>query len=369
MRRKPRSLPVLLGLATVAVVAHHSTGMILPVEAGVTHLPVQHGTVSYYFWLLINQLCLFCLPAFFFISGFFVSYAARGDPPALSWKVVRGRLVGLLSPYLLWSLVVYLFQLAQGEGSAPLAYLQHLARRIALPRVFDLFFFVPVLCQFYLLSPLIARFAKKRPGLLLTVSSFLQLLTMVLFYLRAYGVAVPRWIQLVVDNEVATFAKWAVFFPLGAVCYFHRRSIKQALGRFKGGLFAMTAVLGALSVVEPEITFAIMGYWRWAREQTKLSSVLFALAFILLFVVVDRVPLLGARGLEEAGKRSLGVYLLHGHLMLRLVPALRNHVSWLYDHQVLFQPLVVGVGVALPILLMTMVAKSPARRFYRQLFG
>jgi hypothetical protein len=77
----------------------------------------------------------------------------------------------------------------------------------------------------------------------------------------------------------------------------------------------------------------------------------------------------GARGLVEIGKRSLGVYFLHGHLILRFASLLQSRAPWLFEYRLLYQSLAVGIGLALPTLLTIVVARSPARRFYRQLFG
>jgi len=46
------------------------------------------------------------------------------------------------------------------------------------------------------------------------------------------------------------------------------------------------------------------------------------------------------------------------------------HVApWILGVQLLFQPIIIVAGLGVPLLLMLTVNKSPARRYYRYLFG
>ena len=55
-------------------------------------------------------------------------------------------------------------------------------------------------------------------------------------------------------------------------------------------------------------------------------------------------------------------YWQHARVMQQVAP-------WILAFQILFVLLLVLIGVGVPLLLMTAVARSPARRFYRHLFG
>lgn len=110
-----KRLFLLNGLAILAVVCSHATGwgsIAMSPWADRYRLVVgpdydQTGTLPYYMLLAMKCLMPFSVPAFLFVSGFFVAYAARGSQSALSWKMVIVRLRNLLVPYLIWSVVIF----------------------------------------------------------------------------------------------------------------------------------------------------------------------------------------------------------------------------------------------------------------------
>src|SRR3990172_12585959 len=62
-----------------------------------------------YFLSFLQGLGILAVPTFLFISGSFVAYAAQGDPPHLSRKFLLSSLRHILIPYMIWSLVFYIF--------------------------------------------------------------------------------------------------------------------------------------------------------------------------------------------------------------------------------------------------------------------
>src|SRR5512139_3000186 len=100
-----RQLGALRGLAILIVVLYHTIGLgiSIPQEWGYPSIEVWSRTIL----SLLQQPGTFAVPIFLFISGCFVSYAAGGTPPRLSWKTVWSGLKRLLWPYILWSSVFY----------------------------------------------------------------------------------------------------------------------------------------------------------------------------------------------------------------------------------------------------------------------
>ena len=368
-----RQIPLLRGLAILAVVCNHAAGWGYNAMFWWTHryrrvdsLPNydQLGSLSYYGLLIVQQLALFSVPAFLFISGFFIAYAARGDPPTLSWKVVRARITNLLWPYLVWSLVIFIGDGLQGKWYSLAEYV----RRLAVGDATGAYFFVPLLSQFYLLSPLIARFGKRGEDLLIAVSALIQLVAIGLIYLSLFGVALSN--ALYDTGAIGWVFAWhAVYFPLGAVCGFHYSRLKPWLARAKWGLLVATVVLGALSVFESEMLYRVTLNYAWAYGGLKFSSGLYAVAFILFFLALDRISIPLTRTVSWVGARSYGIYLLHP-MVLTLVSKVIYHVApWMLAHQVLYQPMLVVSAVGIPLIFMIGVAKSRAKKFYPYLFG
>jgi peptidoglycan/LPS O-acetylase OafA/YrhL len=364
-----RQIPILRGLAILAVVCNHATGWGYTAMFWWVHryrqvTPPNYdqvGTFSYCTLVAIQQLALFSVPAFLFISGFFIAYAARGSQPTLNWKVVRVRITNLLWPYLVWSLVIFVGDFLQGTSYSLVEYL----RRLAVGEATGAYFFVPLLCQFYLLSPSIARWGRARSGQLLLASALIQLTVMGLLYLRLFGVVMPDVHRL----SDWMFIWWAFYFPLGVVCGFHFKLVRQWLSRFKWGLLVATVALGALSILESEMLYSLTQDYDWARGVSKFSTFLYTVAFILLFLAFDKISLPFPRTIDWMGTRSYGIYLLHPKVMEFAARVIYHIAPWLLVHQVLYQPLLMASGVGIPLLFMTAVARSPARKFYRYLFG
>ena len=280
-----RKLPVLRGLAILAVVCHHAAGWGFTAliwagwnEGGNPAYSDLIGTPTYYVLVLIQQLALFSVPAFLFIAGFFIAYAARGDPPSLGWKVVKARILNLFWPYIVWSVVIYASYVLRGQSYS----LLDLIRRLATGDVIGAYFFVPLLCQFYLLSPFITRLAKHRAPLLLAVSALIQLVMIGLWYLCILGVSLPESLQAISRVGTWFFGWWAFYFPFGIVCGFHIRRFQAEIVRFKWVLLACVVVLGMLSILEFEVLYRL-ARTELLRSPIKISSWLYAASLILFF--------------------------------------------------------------------------------------
>jgi peptidoglycan/LPS O-acetylase OafA/YrhL len=364
-----KRLPVLRGLAILAVVCNHATGRGYTSMFWWAHRYRdvaspnfdQLGTLPYYGLVVLQQLSLFSVPAFLFISGFFIAYAARGSRSSLSWKVVRTRVIALLWPYLTWSAVVFAADALEGRTYTLLGYLGG----ILLGRAVGAYFFIPLLIQFYALSPLLAPLAKRRGWALLASSVLIQLVVVALAYQHQLGGPLP---------SLPTYWPWAIvwwafYFPLGVVCGFASKRLAEWLARFRVVLLVATVVLLVVSVVEAEWLYALTGDFDWSHSTFRLSPFLFATAFIFCFLAFDSRSMPFARVLDRLGGMSYGIYLMHPKLM-ELVARLAYHFTpWLLSQQVLLQPVLIVASAAIPVLLMRLVARSPFRTSYRYLFG
>ncbi|MGQ9626032.1 MAG: acyltransferase [Anaerolineae bacterium] len=372
-----RQMPVLRGLAILAVVCNHTAGWgIIAIIwwghryrlDGAPPYYDQIGTLPYYALVVIQQLALFSIPAFLFISGFFISYVALGSQSTLSWKVVKARVTNLLWPYLIWSSIIYAGELLEGKllGNNEGYSLSEFFKRLAIGNVDRAYFFVPLLFQFYLISPLIARLGKNRSKLLLGVSALVQIMAIGALYLM------PDEFRLIADSGGGgawMFIWWTFYFPFGVVCGFHYEHLKQLLARFKRELLISTAVLGALSIFESEILYRLNLSPNWIRGPFKFSSFLYALAFILFFLTVDAGSIPFASAIQKIGAHSYGIYLLHGNVIRLVAKAVYHFVPWLLAQQILYQPVLIVLAVGIPLLLMAGMARSPAKKFYHYSFG
>lgn len=366
-----RRVPLLRGWAILAVVCHHAAGWGFVAMFWWVHRyrPVtppnydQIGTFPYYALTAVSQATLFSVPAFLFISGLFITYAARGSSPVLSWKVVKARLLNLFWPYLIWSILIFIWDGLLGTVYSPAEYLTKLMTGGAVGP----YFFIPLLAQFYLLSPFLVRWAKDRPGLLLALSALLLLSVVSVPYLGGlWGFSAAPQVLKSLDW---LFIGWAFFFVLGMVVGFRRKQVESWLARHKWGLLVATVLLGSLSILETQLIYRATSDWDWAYATLKLSSISYAVAFILSFLAWDARPSTFVRAVGVVGALSYGIYLVHPKA-LELMAKVVYHVSpGILAQQLVLAFLLVVLVLGGCWLLMTVVARSPVRRVYRYLFG
>ncbi len=158
-----KRLLLLNGIATLAAVIHHAvfwdvTAMIwwadqyLPVSIPY-YVPI--GGTRFQLLRVIDQITIVGVFAFLFVSGYFISVVA-GQQRKLSWSMVFNRVRSLLIPYLIWSAVMMIFYIIQGTHYT----LYEIIKLLLTGGVSAPYFYVIVLIQLYILSPLLVRLAK-----------------------------------------------------------------------------------------------------------------------------------------------------------------------------------------------------------------
>lgn len=369
-----RRLLLLNGLAVLGVVINHATGWGFTAMFWWPHryLPVdspnfeQMGSMAYYALLLAQQLIMFSVPTFLFVSGYFMAFATRRKASTVSWEIVRSRIWLLLIPYLLWSLLFFVGDFAQGTVRTIPGYLELLITGGTSPA----YYFVPLLIQLYLLSPLLVPLAKRRPILTLLATAAVQLGIRTLVYLGTLGVGMGAAEGVMNLTQSWLFPSHLLWFAAGVVVGFHLDAFKRVLARFKWAFLAAVLLLLPLGVVE----------WQWVLQrspepwlpirETLLDSV-YAAAFILAFLGFGDLSLPFSESLGDLGSKSYGVYLVHSPVLEYGARAVYALVPWLLAYQFLFVPLLIVLGLALPLLFMAAVEwrRSPVRGSYRYIFG
>ena len=166
-----RRLLVLNGLAVIAAVLNHSIQWSITAMFWWTYryrsvsVPNfdQAGGAAYWTIRLLDMIAVVAVPAFLFVSGFFVALACGGNQAIAGWKVVLNRVKNLLPAYLFWSFVIVGINLVKGQQYTIPGLLGIIIHgSVAAP-----FYYVPVLIQCYLLAPILAALAKTRLKLLL----------------------------------------------------------------------------------------------------------------------------------------------------------------------------------------------------------
>lgn len=369
-----KRLLLLNGLAVLGVVINHATGWAFTAMFWWPHryLPVdspnfeQMGSLAYYALLLAQQLIMFSVPTFLFVSGFFMAFATRRQASTVSLGIVRSRIWLLFIPYLLWSMLFFAGDIAQGTVHTIPGYLELLITGGTSPA----YYFVPLLIQLYLLSPLLVPLAKRRPLLILLVAAAVQLGVRTLVYLDTLGVGLGAGDALMGLTQSWLFPSHLLWFTAGVAVGFHLDAFKVVLTRFKWGFLAIALILLPLGVVE----------WQWLLQRSSeawmpiretLLDSFYAAAFILAFLGFGDLSLPFSEALGDLGTKSYGIYLVHSPVLEYGARAIYVLAPWMLAYQFLFVPVLVVLGLGVPLLFMAAVEwrRSPVRGSYRYIFG
>ena len=103
-----RRLLLLNGFAAIGAVLYHATGWGYTAMFWWTdrYLPVdvpdfsQLGSVAYFSLRLVEQLIIFSIPSFLFVSGFFIAFATGKSQQTVSLKIVGTRIKKFGDPLL-----------------------------------------------------------------------------------------------------------------------------------------------------------------------------------------------------------------------------------------------------------------------------
>ncbi len=367
-----RRLLWLNGFAVLGAVLNHATGWGFTAmywwTDRYTAVAVPHfarvGDAAYYTLRAIEQFIMFSIPAFLFVSGFFVAFAA-GRQRQIGWSVIGNRIKNLVIPYIIWSVAIFVLWALQ-DGLRPWhAY----ARSLLFGRAAAPYYYVPLLTQFFLCSPLLfVPLARKWWKLLLLGAGAVQLTVHLAQYplILGWNVAAAQWVARL---SPGWFMPQTIFwFAFGVVAGFHLPLFKEWLARWRWVLLGGTAVFWLLAFVEWELLFRASGA-QWLSPRVTLLDALYAGCFILAYMAFEKVPIPYARQWGELGTKSFGVYLIHAPAQEMVARGVYHLAPALLPYQLFFLPLLVITGLAVPLLLMAVVNRTALRPYYQYVFG
>lgn len=141
MKERVKSIDFLRTFAILGVLFIHTTTRTL--EAA------NFDLYGFSWTLFLNQVMRFAVPLFFIISGFVLEVSWRGEN---YWVFIKRRLSKIFIPYFFWSLIYYFFVYSQNHDS--------ITRVLLTGNASYQLYFIPTLCIFYLIFPLLHKFYK-----------------------------------------------------------------------------------------------------------------------------------------------------------------------------------------------------------------
>jgi probable poly-beta-1,6-N-acetyl-D-glucosamine export protein len=353
------------GISILAVILNHAVGWgytamfywssrYQPVPVP-NYEPMQ--SVTYYFLLFIKQLTVFSIPSFLAISGFFFAFAARGVKASLGSKLVWTRLINILIPYLIWSCFIFLIEFRPTNSLKLKDYLVMLLTGQASP----IYYYVIIICQLILVSPLLVPIAKGEGWKkLLLISGIVQVAMILWNYLRLFNVV--AW------SPDLLFTNYLFFYVFGLSLGFHLDPIKGWLSKWKKALFICLIFSIPLAVIETEWIYRITGQ-DWRGGVITAASAVYAMLFLLVYLAYNEFTIPYPRLLNQLGQKTYGLYLLHPIVLMVVSKLIYNYAPMLLSNEIIFQTLLISLGVAIPMLIMSACAKTRFKSVYVYLFG
>jgi hypothetical protein len=361
-----KRLLLLNGLAALMIGFHHGTAYAISAMLGwnggsaAVILPSGDplSSFSYFFLWAVRQLDSFGVPAFLFVSGYFVSFLASREKAGLTLNMLMPRIKVLLIPFAFWTLVRFgLLRQLQGD---PL---------LLLNDVLDTYYYIPLLIQLYVLSPLLAPLARSNWRLLLLLAALLQYGGEAARYLKYVEAAVPGIDFLVWATPRWFFPTHIFFFSLGIVFSMHIKAASVWLPQHKWQLLFIVVVSVALTFVEHKLVAAFMGRDWMGRTFDTFSRLTYASLFSLCFVAFHKTPLPFSKQLLDLGAKSLGIYFMNTPVVYVAGVFIYHLTPKLLEIPLLYFAIQTVLGIAVPLLLMEVVRRTPIKRVQQYAFG
>lgn len=281
MKERDLSLDLLRGIAIILVVFIHVTPFGF----------VDSDSLNFDATIIFRQIINFAVPLFLFISGYLMANKSLSSTNEY-FSYLKKQLPRVLLPYIVWSVLYSLIFFALGINAETLLF-NFLTFQVVGP-----FYFIALICQCYLLQPLLKSLSKSFGRLLLSLLISLSSCA-VLFYLRYYrSIDIPLYIY---GGIVSTW----IFFPVLGM-YFNSNKINVS----KGILSVVTVILLLFSLFETKYILDTFDDLSNAVSAVKLSSFLYsASAITLLFTLRNSIP--KSSSLFRISELSFGIYFSH----------------------------------------------------------
>lgn len=359
-----KKLLVLNGFAVLGVAIHHAAAYGLLAIFSWAHLYRDVITPNYdmmgspSYWYLIGARLLvgsYAIPAFLIVSGFFAAFAS-GKDGKMGWNAVWARVQKFFWPFVIWTVLFIVMQ-------------QMSPRQITFGFLMRTYYYIPLIIQLYILSPIIGPYVKGNWKRALVITAVIQLTVQMIGYLLLLGVESNA---LRIANDLTprfVFTSRIFYFTLGMAMGYHRKLFSNWLKEKRYILLGSLGLFAILSFVEYQVVDTIIGE-RWLGPNfIGIFRTFYAVTFSLTFLAFDKFTWPMEKQLNQLGTMSLGVYLANTPVIYVVSSLLVKTVPWVLGIQLLYQPIIILTGLLIPVALMILVSKSPARRYYQVVFG
>lgn len=356
-----RRLLLLNGLCALAIPIHHAAAYGLQAmfqwtdryqDVAVPNYD-QLWSLPFHVLMTTRHLMAFAVPGFLLVSGFYVAFMAGRSHATVSLGSLLPRMKILLIPFLIWTTLrfVMLYQVPT-----------------SLNGFLDTYFYIPLLFQFFLISPWLVLLAKRNWKLFLGGAGLLHLLILGLRYCGVFGFPLPG-LQWFLELPRWLFFLHPLWFPMGLAIGLNSETFQQWLMQTRRFLLPLSGVLAVSILLEYQFVTYLTGRDWLGSTFGGFSRQLYGLSIILCILSFDLTFLKTSQFITRLSRDSLGIYLVNVPSIYFVAVAMYYLAPNLLGHQLTYFALLAAVGLAGPLTLMSLVKGTPARPAYRYLFG
>jgi len=317
----------LRGLTILIVVYGHA------VIAGFPFAFADEGRWNFQYSLIIRQWQVFAVPMFLFISGYLVGHT-RFDVPGAYRQFLNRRMLRILLPYTVWSLVFITLYLYADNRLTPADY----ALRLLIGGGDGPYYFIVVLAQLYLLTPILTRVADHPRGIVTLMGLnmlFLLAINTLRFSFFREDVYMGMPVYIYYSFPCLT---WISHYVLGL--HYRRHPESEFTLPVPLLLFAVAGTW-LLMTVEAFILYRL-GHVEMATSTIRLGCFVFSLAILTALFRLRTLP--WPRFLVLCGEYTFGIFFIHMFL-LRITERFLQRTP-LYNFQPLYQFLTFSIVLA-----------------------
>jgi surface polysaccharide O-acyltransferase-like enzyme len=341
------SFDVFRGVAIIAVVAIHTMTVF---KWGHSKIGVWNplSVVTYY-----RQSLNFAVPVFVFISGYWAS--TKPIESLVDYRIFLTRkLSRVLIPYFFWSFILLGYETVRAHSID----WQQITFKLLTGRATHIYYFIAVISQLYIITPLLQYLNRKRYGVIL-VLIFTMINLLFAYLLRLYF---NYWIPF-----SSAFYSWVIFYEIGLLAHsFENKVFITEKIRY----FILPVALACLLLSGLETSIISSKYYDrfFAIAPLKLSSILYSICIIIAFLHIKRHLIYRPKFLAALGYYSFGIYLIH-MAVLNPVADIVQKSSTIYSFQPLCHLLVVLITISICFVLIDVARKLFPKSFCHNVLG
>lgn len=355
LTKRDESFDALRGIAIIAVVAIHASSYIFGSET--FSLDSNGFNVA----LLYRQTLNFAVPVFLFISGYWMSNKKVDSFEEYKQFLIQ-RLKRIVVPYLFWSI----FILSIVATRTQVFDVQEILFKLLTGGAIGPYYFIVLIAQFYILTPIFQRVNKNSYGFILIL--LINLLSLSFSYFTRLYFGSSFFSSLSV--YAMPFYAWIIFYELGIL---YRNVDKHKISKHAATLIVISIIFAlTMSLFEAKIIFIKYNNLEFAASAVKFSSFLYSGCFITGFLYIRQKVSKWSNLLVSLGNYSFGIYLIHMPVLWIVNDFLKETFfkeGIHYTIQPIFQFIVVFMTVMICYVFMFTSKKILPRSIHKTLLG